>query len=77
MTYPLHMRNKASGGFALANDEAEHQSLSDSGYEPKLIAPAASEPESIDAVRAKLDAAGIAYDKRWGLAKLLELLPKD
>ena len=77
MEYPLHLRHEGAGGFAVANTEAEHQSLSDSGYEPKLIAPAAPEPESIDAVRAKLEAAGIAYDKRWGLAKLVELLPKD
>jgi hypothetical protein len=28
----------------------------------------------VESVRAQLDAAGIAYDKRWGLAKLQGLL---
>jgi hypothetical protein len=33
--YPLDMKH-AEGGFARANDEAEHRALSDAGYEPKL-----------------------------------------
>lgn len=32
---------------------------------------------TVASVRAALDAAGIAYDKRLGLAKLLALLPKE
>jgi hypothetical protein len=36
--YPLNMTHSA-GGYAIANDEAEHQSLSDAGYEPKYVAP--------------------------------------
>jgi hypothetical protein len=34
--YPLNMRNPKAGGFALANDEAEHKALSEQGYEPKF-----------------------------------------
>jgi hypothetical protein len=37
--YPLNMHNAAEGGYAVANDEAEHQALSDMGYEPKYVAP--------------------------------------
>lgn len=33
-------------------------------------------PVSIESVRAQLDAAGITYDKRLGLAKLQALLPQ-
>jgi hypothetical protein len=35
--YPLNMHHKDAGGYAVANDEAEHQSLSDAGYEPKYV----------------------------------------
>lgn len=38
--YPLNMKNAAAGGYAVANDEAEHKALSDAGYEPKYEAPA-------------------------------------
>lgn len=76
MTYPLHMQNKALAGYALANDEAEHIALSDLGYEPKYAGPAEDDGETLETVRAKLDEAGIAYDKRWGLARLQGLLPK-
>lgn len=64
MDYPLNMRKGV--GYAVANDEAEHQALSDAGYEPKL--------ESVDLLRAKLDAKGISYDKRLGVEKLKALL---
>lgn len=36
--YPLNMKLAAGVGFAVANDEAEHQSLSDAGYLPALVA---------------------------------------
>ena len=36
MTYPLHMHNLASGGYAVANDAEEHQRLTDAGYWPPL-----------------------------------------
>lgn len=81
--YPLKMATAAVDGFALANDEAEHKALSDAGYLPKYEAP---EPEAdpsesdgaghtVESVRAQLDALGIGYDKRFGVAKLLALLP--
>jgi hypothetical protein len=60
---------------------------------PKLAAPdpdpapttePLSEPEAptssgptVESVRAQLDAAGIEYDRRWGLARLIELLPAE
>jgi hypothetical protein len=30
----------------------------------------------VESLRARLDAAGIEYDKRWGLKRLQELLPE-
>jgi hypothetical protein len=72
MTYPLNMQLPAPQvGFAVANDEAEHAALSEAGYEPKFV-----EGQTIESVRAALDEAGIAYDKRLSLAKLIKLLPE-
>ena len=34
--YPLNMHNPESGGFAVANDSAEHKALSEYGYLPPL-----------------------------------------
>lgn len=31
--------------------------------------------QTVEAVRAQLDALGIDYDRRWGLARLIALLP--
>lgn len=73
--------NAKLGGYAVANDEDEHSRLSDMGYEPKFVASDADPAEAdaaghtVASVRAQLDAAGIPYDKRLGLAKLLALLP--
>ena len=48
MQYPLNMTKAAAGqdqiAFAFANDEAEHQSLSACGYEPKFEAEQPAEP---------------------------------
>lgn len=71
------MTNAQLVGYAVANDEVEHQSLSDYGYEPKYVAPEVAAVETIESVRAALDAAAIEYDKRWGLERLKALLPKD
>lgn len=84
--YPLNMKTPGEQpGFAVANDEAEHQALTAYGYEPKYVAPAVeleADPTETDgdghtvkSVRAQLDAAGVAYDRRLGLTKLLALLP--
>lgn len=79
--YPLSMQLESGVGYAVANDEAEHKALSDMGYAPKFAEPDADPSESdgaghtVESVRAQLDAAGIPYDKRLGVAKLLTLLP--
>ena len=87
--YPINLTLPADQpGFALANDEAEHIALSAMGYTPAYVAPEApaldpeadpaesdAEGHTVESVRAQLDAAGIAYDKRLGLAKLIALLP--
>jgi hypothetical protein len=88
--YPLNLTKpttdslRVSAGFAVANDEAEHQALSAQGYEPKYAAPAVAtdaDPSegddaghTVESVRAQLDAAGIPYSPRLGLKKLLALL---
>jgi len=35
--YPLNMSNRAVGGFAVANDEQEHKTLTEMGYEPAYV----------------------------------------
>ena len=45
---------------------------------PEAAPEATEAPESaqtVESVRAQLDALGIDYDKRWGLARLTALLP--
>jgi len=37
--YPLNMTNPEAGGYAVANDEAEHRALTEAGYEPAYVAP--------------------------------------
>lgn len=74
--YPLNMTLLVGVGFALANDEEEHKALTEAGYGPVFVAKEESiDGQTVEAVRAKLDAAGIAYDKRLGLVKLIEMLP--
>lgn len=72
--YPLNMKHK-QGGFAVANDAEEHQALTSHGYEPPFVADEHGS-RSVESVRAELDAAGISYDKRWGMDKLIVLLPE-
>lgn len=38
--YPLNMKLTEGVGFAVANDEAEHQALTELGYGPAYVAPA-------------------------------------
>jgi hypothetical protein len=46
--YPLNMqRPEPLGGFALANDEAEHAALTAQGYEPPLSAAPRSAGEQV------------------------------
>jgi hypothetical protein len=71
--YPLNMKLAHPAiGFAIANDATEHKSLSDHGYAPAFVAQ--DNHYTLDTARAALDAAGVAYDKRLGLAKLIELI---
>jgi hypothetical protein len=75
--YPLSMLLPAPlVGFACANDEAEHISLTEAGYGPAFVKAESAEAPTLESVKAALDAAGIEYDKRLGLSKLIELLPK-
>lgn len=74
--YPLNVNNPAIGGYAVANDAAEHAALTEAGYLPAIELAETSEAQTVESVRAKLDAAGIAYDGRMGLKKLQELLPQ-
>lgn len=82
MNYPLNMKlPDPQIGFAVANDEAEHAALTAMGYIPPLVQAVADPAETdgqghtVESVRAQLDAAGIAYDNRFGLARLMTLLP--
>lgn len=79
MEYPLNLQLAAPAiGFAVANDESEHIALSDMGYQPAFVADTSevdASGKTVDSVRAELDALGIAYSKRLGLARLTELLP--
>jgi hypothetical protein len=68
------MTNAAMGGFAVANSEAEHIALTGYGYAPAFVPAEVGEPDDKAAVMAALDAGGIAYDKRLGVAKLKALL---
>jgi hypothetical protein len=72
--YPLNVSLPAPlVGFAVANDEAEHINLTACGYLPAFVANETA--HTLESVKAALDAAGVEYDKRLGLAKLVELLP--
>lgn len=79
--YPLNMKlPEPRIGFAVANDETEHEALSAHGYEPKIVKQEADPQESdgqghtVESVRALLDTQGKSYDRRWGLARLQTLL---
>ena len=79
--YPLNMKLLQGIGFAVANDEAEHDALTAAGYGPaRAVAVSAAPATQADitaSVRAQLDAAGISYPDGAGLAKLVALLPKE
>lgn len=74
--YPLNVSLPAPAiGFAVANDAAEHQALSDAGYVPAYVAPPAA---TIDraALMAEAEARGLKVDGRWSDARLAEELAK-
>lgn len=71
-------------GYAVANDEDEHKRLTAMGYGPKYEKPPEPEADAgesdeagqtVESVRAQLDALGITYKKTLGLTKLVALLP--
>jgi hypothetical protein len=73
--YPLNV-TRTDGevtAFAVANDQAEHKALSACGYLPSLEVEDGG--ETVESARAKLDALGVEYDKRWGLSRLVALIP--
>jgi hypothetical protein len=49
--YPLNMKLVDGIGFAVANDEAEHQALTAAGYGPAYVVPA--KPAKIAAAKAE------------------------
>jgi hypothetical protein len=65
--YPLNMKLVDGVGFAVANDEGEHQALTTAGYGPAYVAPAktskakggaSSAPAAIDDASGTTAAAG-------------------
>lgn len=76
--YPMNMHKLPMGsGYAVANSDAERDALVSMGYvsaDGTTVPPTVPPVETIESVRAQLDAAGVEYDKRLGLAKLKELL---
>lgn len=83
--YPLNMTNAGAQGYAVANDENEHESLSDAGYEPKFekaatapaksAAPKTESGETLDktALQKLLTDAGVDFHPATGEKKLLAL----
>ncbi|MBI2725401.1 MAG: hypothetical protein HYX42_04040 [Polaromonas sp.] len=71
--YPLNVSLPAGAGFAVANDEAEHASLTAAGYLPALVDPPA--PEG-DPLKAEAEALGIVVDARWGDKRLAAEIAK-
>lgn len=81
--YPLNMQRATPDvGFALANDEAEHQVLTDAGYVPAFISvsSATAQPALMALDRttlmAQAEAKGMRVDKRWSDARLAEEVAK-
>lgn len=80
--YPLSMSKAAPEiGFAVANDEAEHQALSDAGYLPPLDGHAADvvspqEQATRAELLAQLEAKGVKVDRRWSDKRLVDELAK-
>jgi hypothetical protein len=79
MTYPKWVnRGLGDSQVILCLNAEEEAAFVGKPADPAPSTPVAeaAEPETIESLRAKLDAAGIAYDKRWGAGRLAELLPK-
>lgn len=76
MKHPMH-------GFHDAYTTTEKEAMVKSGWVEDVPAPAAEttddavEGETVESLRAKLDALGITYHPNAGLKKLLTLLPAE
>jgi hypothetical protein len=70
--YPLNMTNPAIGGYAVANCEDDHVTLTGLGYGPAYVALVV--PDPVSGLRADLlneaSAAGIKVDGRWSDKRL-------
>lgn len=66
MRHPEH-------GWTHAYSAGEVEALKLNGWVEDVPVSELAEP-SVEAVRAQLDAAGITYDRRWGLARLQQAL---
>lgn len=69
--YPLNVSLPAPAiGFAVANDQAEHQALTAAGYVPALAAPEAKPTRA--ELLAEAEARGVKVDARWSDKRLTE-----
>ena len=80
---PVNMVLPAGAGYAVASSKAEMAALKAQGYASDGVEPALPPDEAetnaaehtVESARAALDAAGIEYDNRLGLARLIAMLP--
>lgn len=77
MTYPKWVQRTQDLGPILAANEEEEAQYSGMGVDAEVSAPSQEMADTIHTLRAKLDAAGISYDKRFGVERLSALLPKE
>lgn len=82
MTYPKWVSRGADIGEILclnAEEEAAVNAERDEreNGDAETSASTAEAVESIHTLRAKLDASGIAYDKRFGVERLKSMLPQE
>lgn len=69
--YPLNVSNGI--GYAVANDEDEHERLTEMGYAPAF---APGPDDALQAARAAAAAAGVVVDNRWSIRRLNEEIAK-
>lgn len=69
--YPLNVSNGI--GYAVANDEDEHERLTEMGYAPAFTL---GPDDALQAARAAAAAAGVVVDNRWSIRRLNEEIAK-
>jgi len=84
MSYPKWVSRGYGMGDILCTNEDDEKAVLKDAEDRKAEAAAAAkkdaeeaEARTVEAIRARLDELGIKYDKRLGLEKLKELLPKE